>query len=214
VIVLETWATLEEICFDIVRVREPEGGLVLGEQCSGSSGISTYMLNRTMVRRNEGRVLAVLALTVGGLVGSPIGCEKKAEPVAAPVATLTVGPGLKVYVPSDPLRVSIVLVSPEGGAKTTFAGRVSGSGEVFVAGEIKSGESARLRFDRGGMPGRGDPPTWFKSDGVTELAKETGVAEYVYKGGAEEITVSFDGMNMSVEKGASKTVDLKAGAPK
>lgn len=157
-----------------------------------------------MVSGNRCCVLAALSLVIGALLGPSTGCEKKAEPVAAPVATLTIGPGLKVYVPNDPLRVSVVLLGPEGGAKSTFAGRVNAGGEVFSAGEVKSGGSARLRFDRGGMPGRGDPPVWFKSDGVTELAKETGVAEYVYKGGTEEITVSFDGMKISVESGAPK----------
>lgn len=145
----------------------------------------------------------ILALVVP--IALPIaGCEKKPEPIAPPTPVLTVGPGLKVYVPNDPVRVSVVALGPDGRATATFAGRISAGDLKFTGPEVKPGGSARLRFDRGGMPGRGDPPVWFKSDGVTEIAAGAGVAEYIYKGATEEVTVEFDGGTIHISPGAPK----------
>lgn len=107
--------------------------------------------------------------------------------------------------PSDPLRVSVATLGADGKATATFTGRMAAGGEVHAAGAVASGGSARLRFDRGGMVGRGDAPSWFKSDGATELAMSSGVAEHVYKGGVEEITVLFDGQSFAIMPGAPKS---------
>lgn len=136
------------------------------------------------------------------MVCTLVGCEKKPEAVTAPQPTLTVEPGLRVYVPYDSVRVSVVSLAADGKVVTTFAGRVAAGAESYAAGTLVAGGIVRLRFDRGGTVGRGEDPSWFKSDGVTELAMSPGMGEHVYKGGTEEVTASFDGKLFTITPGA------------
>ncbi len=187
--------------------------LVSAAQELGAAGVIWAGIQREHERYEDGtkhsmprlvnRRSAIGRLLLAGLgLGVVLcGCDKKVEPVAAPSASLTVGPGLKVYLPFEPIKVSIVTIGADGKTTATFAGRVAAGGQVFSAGSVPSGGSARLRFDRGGLVGRGDPAVWFKSEAVGELEKTAIVGEYVYKGGEQEVTVEADGPTVAVTPG-------------